>query len=123
MLVRDIMKTAMATDKDISLQEASKVISSKGISSLIMIKKDKVIGIVTEEDFIENFGKDKKLSQVMSKIVVTISPEEKIADAIELMREHKISILPVIEDNELVGVISARDILMDGVQGEDFLFG
>jgi predicted transcriptional regulator len=69
MLVRNLMRKAIVIDKDISLSRAAEVMSSRTISNLICMEKSKVIGVVTEQDLIRNFGKNKKVSKVVSNNV------------------------------------------------------
>ena len=121
MLVKEIMKKAMVLDKDISLKQASKLMTSKKISSLIFLENDKIKGILTEKDLIKNFGKNKKVSDIITKKVITITPEESTEKAIELMKKNKISILPVVDKNYLVGIISAKDILNKTIDSDNFL--
>ena len=47
----------------------------------------------------------------MKRDLVTISPEESTLDAIELMREHKVSCLPVVRAERLVGILTERDLI------------
>ncbi len=122
MLVKELMKKVKVIDKDIDLEKASKIMSSEDISSLIFVNKDKIIGIITHEDLVENFGKRKKVYEVMTKKVITISSEDKIDKAIETMKKNKIRLLPVIDAHgHLVGIISAKELLGKS-DDEDFLF-
>jgi len=121
MLVKEVMKKAMATDKDMSLVEASKLLSEKNISSIIVMKDNKIKGIITEEDIIKNYGKKSKLFEIMHKNVVTVSINDEVKDAIKTINKRKISILPVVEKGNLVGVISGTDILKYFKESGDFL--
>jgi CBS domain-containing protein len=51
------------------------------------------------------------VSQVMKRDLVTIAPEQSTLEAIELMRTHKVSCLPVVKDDRLVGILSERDLM------------
>ena len=122
MLVKEVMKKVKVIDKDISLEKASKVMRSEDISSLIIVKKDKIIGIITHEDLIENFGKRKKVYEVMTKKVITVSSDDKVDTAVEIMKKNKIRFLPVIDKHgRLAGIISDKELLGKS-ESEDFLF-
>lgn len=119
-----MMKRPYVVDKDISLMDAAKIMSSKGIGSLLFVNKGQAKGIITETDLLRNFGKNKKISQIMSKDIITISGEASLDDALKLMKENKIKRLPVIDDKKrLSGIISMTDIAanIDKVDG-DFFF-
>ena len=124
MFVNSIMKKPIAIDRDISLEECARILSENNISSLIFVKKDKIAGIITKGDIVKNFGKNKKISEVMTRKVITIDPEEKVNNAIGVMDENGISVLPVVsKKNGLVGVISAKDLLYQACHTDEFLLG
>ena len=111
MKVEDVMKKAFVIDEDMKLKDAAKIMSSKAVGSLIFLGNDKVKGIVTDSDLLKHFGKKEKVSQIMSKDVITINPGESIDRALELMQENKIKRLPVIDNKEtLEGIITLTDI-------------
>ncbi len=124
MQIKEMMKRPYVVDKDISLMDAAKIMSSKGIGSLLFVSKGQAKGIITETDLLRNFGKNKKISQIMSKNIITISPDASLDEALKLMKENKIKRLPVIDDKKrLSGIISMTDIAanIDKVDG-DFFF-
>ena len=122
MLIKQLMKKAMAIEEDVSLEKASKLMSKKDIDSLIIIKRTKIIGIITQEDLVENFSKRKKVSSVMSKPVITIKETEKTSKAIDVMKQNQISVLPVVDKKgNLVGVINSNDLLEDSLSDDEFL--
>lgn len=122
MKVEDIMRKPVVVDKDISLSDAARIMSEKKIGSLLYIKEGEVRGIITERDIIKNFQRNKRISQVMSTSLITISPDAEVSDAQKLMQSHSVKRLPVIEDKKLVGIISATDLIAyaEGVDDEFF---
>ena len=124
MLVKEVMKKVKVIDKDITLKSASEIMKSEDISSLVVIQGEKIIGIITQEDLAENFGKKKKVSEVMTKKVITISSEERVERAADVMKAEKIRFLPVVDSKEhLAGIISAKDLLGEVTDSGDFLIG
>lgn len=123
MKVSEIMNKAIVIEEDINLRQAAKVMSDKNIGSLIVMKGEKIIGIITERDIMKNVNKlGEKISSVMSKEVITIEHNESLDNAAILMAEHKIKRLPVIKKNELVGIVTATDLLANSDSlAEDFL--
>lgn len=60
----------------------------------------------------------RKISDVMTTGCVTVSPQNSLNDAAELMREHDIGFIPVVEGNKLAGVVTDRDIVIRGLAGK-----
>lgn len=122
MRVKEVMNKAIAIDHDISIKEAAKIMSDKNIGSLIAIKGKKIVGIITEKDVVDNISKlERKVSTLMNKKIVTIGPEEDTDNAAILMGKNKVKRIPVVEDDELVGIITATDLIANSEDlNEDF---
>jgi CBS domain-containing protein len=116
-VVRDIMTKDLLTisEKDTALK-AAQLMSEKGVSSLIVISDEQPIGIITERDFIKKVClKELKLSNVkvgdmMSKIRTSASPDTTIDVAVQRMVNNRIRRLPIIENGNLVGIITVTDL-------------
>ena len=112
MKVSEIMKKAFVIDENVSLKEAARLMSEKNIGSLIVMNKEKIAGIVTEKDVTKNVSRlGRKVGNVMSKNVITIGKNDNIDDASRLMGKNRIKRLPVVHKQELVGIITATDLL------------
>ena len=118
------MKKAFVIDKNIGLSEAAKIMSDKDISTLLFVSaEDKVEGILTERDLLRNFGKSKKVKEVMKDKIISIGPEEEVGRALEIMNQNKIRRLPVVEEGGLVGLMRMTDIAANSTDiEEDFFF-
>jgi len=118
MLVRDIMKREIVVvDPNISAREASKIMAKYEIGSLIVVEDNKPVGILTERDILNLVAKNEdldevKVEDVMSKDLITIEPDKKIEDAVDLMVKHKIKRLPVVENDKIVGIVTTSDIIV-----------
>ncbi len=123
MQVKELMKEPYIIERDISLIETAKILSERRIGSLLFVYKGKARGIITENDLLKNFGEHKNISQIMSRNIISIGPDETIEDALKIMRENKIKRLPVVDSKkQLVGIISMTDIAanFDKTEGEFF---
>ena len=116
MQVRDIMhtdvKTTAPTD---TFDNVATVLRENGISSVVVLEDGKLAGIVTERDLVNLVaeGGDPKTTTVadrMSKDLDTVDPKTDIAEAAGHMARLKIRHLPVLQDGELAGIISIRDL-------------
>jgi CBS domain-containing protein len=124
--VGDIMSAPPVTvGEDTGIVEASRIMVEKGIGSLIVVDSEgRLAGIVTERDLLYALARDLacrggKVSDVMTRNVVTVRPEDSVSTAIDKMREANVRHLPVVDaEGRPVGVLSMRDILDVGA---DFL--
>lgn len=124
MKVSEIMKKAIVVDDSLTLKQAAKIMAEKDIGSLIVLKENKVIGILTERDVVKDIDLiNKRLSELMSKDIICIDKSSIIEDAARLMKQNKIKRLPVLDGKTLVGVVTATDIIASSNElNEDFFF-
>lgn len=118
MIVKDIMnKNVLTTEPDVTVQEAAKKMVDGGTKFLIVTEKEKLVGIVTEWDFLkkiageEEFKENAKLETIMTKKVIVVPPDTDIREAAEIMASNNIKKLPIVEKNVLIGVVTAMDII------------
>jgi len=119
MLVREIMnKNVIGTNPNASAREAAKIMSQYHIGSLLVLEDKKIVGIITEGDILKKVvSKHKdldeiKVSEIMTTKVVTIEPDKTIEDAVDLMLQNRIKKLPVVENEKVVGIVTASDIIV-----------
>jgi CBS domain-containing protein len=115
--VKDIMcKDLVTISKERSALEAAKIMTDKGVSSLIVLSGDQPVGIVTERDFIKKIClKELQLSevpieQIMSKIRTYATPDTSIEVAVQRMINNRIRRLPIIDEDKLVGIVTVTDL-------------
>jgi acetoin utilization protein AcuB len=98
---------------DQKLTAACAVMQQHGFRSLPVMQDGKLLGIITDRDIRThlNYIESIEVAKVMSEKLITVSPHTSIWDAAELLGEKKIGALPVIEEGQLVGVISSTDLL------------
>lgn len=115
--VKDIMSKELVTiSKERSALDAAKIMTDKGVSSLIVLSGDQPVGIVTERDFIKKIClKELQLSevpieQIMSKIRTYATPDTSIEIAVQRMINNRIRRLPIIDDDKLVGIVTVTDL-------------
>jgi CBS domain-containing protein len=102
---------------DDTIKRAAELMNLHEMGCLIVVSYDKPVGIITERDVLNrvvNESRDAKktrISEVMSKPLVTASPNMRSGDAAKLMLERNIKKLPVVEEGKLVGLVSLTDLL------------
>jgi len=118
MLVKDVMNTNVVVAKaDATIREASEVMNKYNIGSLVVVKDSGIAGIITEHNVLESVAAGRnpdetKIAEIMSPEVVTVAPDSSIEQAVDLMVQHKIKKLPVVDGDKLMGIITASDIIV-----------
>lgn len=119
MLIKEVMnRDVIAAKPEMSVREAAKVMSKYHIGSLIVLEEEKIAGIITEGDILRKViveGKDldeTRIKEIMTENVITITPDKTIDDAVKIMTEKKIKKLPVVDNDKLIGIITASDIMV-----------
>lgn len=117
MLVRDVMNSDVKTiPPDESVLEAAMRMVKFRVGCLVVTKKEKLGGILTDSDILERVvAEDKKASEVivrdiMTKDLVMIEADKDITDAAELMDKSHVKKLPVVSGKSLVGILTAADL-------------
>jgi len=117
MLVQEVMsKNIVSIDCNKTVLEACKVYSKNKVGSLVVMDKEIIVGIVTERDTIERViikGRDPKTTKVreiMSPNIITIHALAPLERAAQIMKENHIKKLPVILNNEIVGIVTETDL-------------
>lgn len=118
MLVQEIMtKKVELIDSYEPVIEACKRYRDLKLGSLIVTKKDIIVGIITERDIIEKIiineknPKTTQVKEVMTPNLKTINSTSTLEDAVKIMKENKIKKLPVVYNNKVVGIITENDIV------------
>lgn len=124
MKVKEVMNQAVVVEDDVNLKDAARIMIKKNIGSLIVMRKGKIIGILTNTDLLRNIEHlSKKIFDVMSRNVVAIEENDSLDEAALLMREHKIKRLPVLKKGELVGIVTSTEIITNAEDlNEEFYF-
>ncbi len=139
MLVKDRMKRDPVTvKKDDSFRYALKLIRKEGIRHLPVLDGKKVVGIVTDRDLRQaapspattlevhelNYLLERlKIDAIMTRKVITVTPESSLLDAARLLLTHKVGCLPVVEREELLGIITEGDLLRALVEMQERVEG
>ena len=102
---------------DLSVFDAIKLMADKSVGSLIVMDDEQLRGIVTERDYARKViikgrsSESTSVSEIMSTGVLTTSSSQTVNQCMELMTEHRIRHLPVVEDNHVIGMISIGDLV------------
>ncbi|NIR87626.1 CBS domain-containing protein [Candidatus Bathyarchaeota archaeon] len=124
----DVMiKDVITVESDTTAREVAKLMKKHEIGCLIVMKKGKPVGIVTERDMLKRVllkSKDPrktKVGKIMSKPLVVGEPQTDIRDAVRFMIEGKIKKLPIVEDDRLLGLVTFTDIIRSSAYFEHII--
>ncbi len=115
--VGDVMtKKFVSVAPGMTIVYCAKLMSKKGVGSLIVKDNQKLRGIVTEGDVMKAVAKGLdvkkvKVERIMTKQVVSISPSKDLFDAFVTMKKSKVRWLPVLVDSNVIGLLTFNDIM------------
>lgn len=107
-------ENVITVNENATITEAVKLMLNKHVASLLVIKNNQPIAIVTENDIIKGVSSqssEAKVKNVMSKNFLIIDPNTNYSYIVKKLREEQIRKFPVIENNKLVGIITETDII------------
>lgn len=115
--VQDVMTKNVATvSPNQTVQEAAQIMHQKNIGALPVVENGQVIGMITDRDITLRTsaqGKDPasvRVSEVMTNRVVTGTPNMSVQEAANVMAQHQIRRLPIVENNQIQGIVALGDI-------------
>ncbi len=101
------------------VSEAARLMRSQGVGSVPVVDDGRLVGMVTDRDIALRLvaeGKDAQatpVAEVASAEIVTVRPEQELDSALQLMAQHQVRRLPVVENDRLVGIVSQADVAME----------
>jgi CBS domain-containing protein len=118
MLARDIMtRDVITVTPSMTIKQLANALIKNQVSGApVTDKKSKIIGIVSEADIVAKKGKDVKA--IMSKNIVSIEEETPVERIAHLMMTHHVKRVPVMREDQLVGIVSRADIVSAIARGE-----
>ena len=115
--VRDIMKEKVVSiDETKTIKDAANMMNEARIGSIIITKDDTPIGILTERDFITKIAVEEiplsaPLSEVMTKPLLVVGPNQTVWEAAEIMKNMEIHRVAVQEGNKIIGMVTTTDLV------------
>ncbi len=138
-IVPDIIgeQTLTALTRSATVREAAELMLERNIGAILVIEDDRLQGIFTERDLttrVAATGRNPdttQLGEVMTGDLDTVSPNDTAASVLELMQEHGYRHVPVLDGDQVVGIVSIRDLYAavkrqleeDIKEREAFIFG
>jgi CBS domain-containing protein len=118
--VREVMTPGPVTiSSQASLTDAARVMRDNNIGDVIVCDDSVPLGILTDRDIVVRAvatGSDNEtttVGQVCSRDIVAVDPDDDLDRAVSLMRGQSVRRLPVVQDDQVVGIVSLGDIAID----------
>ncbi|TMA57731.1 MAG: CBS domain-containing protein [Deltaproteobacteria bacterium] len=118
MIAKDIMtKDIITVEPTMTIKKLAMTLIKNQISGApVTGKNGRIIGVVSEADIVGKKGKDVKA--IMSKKIISVREETAVEEIAQIMTTHKIKRVPVMHDDEVVGIVSRADIVSAIARGE-----
>ena len=116
-VVKDIMsKSVIAIDSNITINEAAKMMEDAKVGAVIVMENNTPLGIVTDRDFAVKVAAHaysivEPVKKIMSSPLITIGPEESVWMISDLMYTRGVRKLPVIDNDTVIGIVTATDLV------------
>ena len=129
---RDLLKAKtggaiFSVTPDATVLEALKIMAERNVGAALVISGEQIEGILSERDIVRKvdlLGKTSATTlvrEIMTEKVLYVAPNQPLDECMALMTEKRIRHLPVMENGQLLGVISIGDVLRDVIHEQKFL--
>jgi CBS domain-containing protein len=120
--VSDVLRGKETTDvlkidASATVFEALEKIVERNVGSILVTDGDKVVGIMTERDYLRKIAvkgrtsRDTKVSEIMTSPLVYVTRETSLEETMAIMTDRRIRHLPVVENDDVVGILSIGDVV------------
>lgn len=120
-MVSDILRSkgndVWAVRADDTVFDSLQLMAEKEVGALLVMDEDRLVGIVTERDYARKVilegksSKDSSVAEVMTKRVLCVEPERTVDECMALMTDKRARHLPVVENKQVIGVVSIGDLV------------
>jgi CBS domain-containing protein len=117
--IQDVMTTELVTcPATATITDAARLMRDRNIGDVLVTRDDQLTGIVTDRDLVvrclaDGVAADATIQQACSGNLTFVTPDSSIDDAIQLMREHSLRRLPVVNDGRAVGIVTLGDLAIE----------
>ncbi len=110
-----------------SVLEATRLMSDKGIGSLLVMRGDQLLGLLSERDVAYKLvctgksAEDTPVEGIMSSHILCVTPKQTVEECMALMTDKRVRHLPVVEDGRIMGIVSIGDAVKAIIAEQQFI--
>ncbi len=110
-------KTVYSVGPDATMMDALKIMAANKVGAVLVVENNKIRGIFSERDCVQNLANltecslETPITEFMTTPVYYITPDQTLDDCMSVMTNKRLRHLPVLENEELVGIISIGDVV------------
>lgn len=126
-ILDDKGRVVLSVEPETSVYAALEKMAEHDVGALVVMKDGGLVGIVSERDYARKVvlhghaSKDMPVSEIMTSDVVTVASNDSVQSCMAIVTERRIRHLPVVDDDDLVGVISIGDVVKAVISDQEFL--
>ena len=115
--VKNIMsKGVLSVDAEMNVNEAAKMMEDGKVGAIIVMENNSPVGIITDRDFAVKivahaYPITTSVKKIMSAPLIGVDPEESVWTVADLMYTRKVRKIPVIEEDKVIGIVTATDLI------------
>jgi CBS domain-containing protein len=112
---------------DASVYDALNLMAEKNVGALLVLEAGALVGVISERDYArmvvlkEKSSMTTPVNEIMTKKVICVRPEQTIEDCMALMTDKRVRHLPVLVDDQLIGVVSIGDVVKAIISHQEFI--
>lgn len=129
--VRELLQTKgydiWSVAPDDSVYEALKLMADKNVGAVLVTDAGNLVGILSERDYARKVilkgrtSRDTPVREIMTEKVVYVRPDQTTNECMALMTDKRVRHLPVIENDQLIGIISIGDVVKAIISEQEFM--
>ena len=109
-------KGVLSVDSNLNVNEAAKMMEDGKVGAIIVMENNTPVGIITDRDFAVKivahaYPITTSVKKIMSSPLIGIDPEESVWNVAELMYTRKVRKIPVIDEDKVIGIVTATDLV------------
>ena len=115
------------TTPETTVFEAIGIMAEHGIGALAVTESGRLVGVLSERDYTrkvalkDRSSKQTRVDEIMTRSVITVSPHSEVAECLRKMANNGIRHLPVVDGEQLLGMISSKDVMRCIISEQDQL--
>jgi CBS domain-containing protein len=116
-ILGDKSRDVLTIESDASVYDAVTRMVERNVGSLLVTVNGRIEGIVTERDYLRRVtlegrnDRETPVAEIMSSPMIVVTPETSVDECMSIMTDHRIRHVPVVDDGEIVAVVSIGDVV------------